>query len=336
MKKIIITICTSVALLSCNKNEMETQSSNSEIIRFNDVATRTVVSNASEITEFSVFADQNLGPDGTTQAHQWVSILQDERVYRDENNDFTYDNTRYWVNGRTFFFFGVYPYGTDVTRTESIDPQGQISFEYTVGVTIPYNASRDFLIAQTTIPVLVDAVDYPLVGMEFNHLLSQIVINVKKDAIYNATDSFIVTQVGISGISRNGTLVAAHSPNTYTESLNVVDESRQIRRQNLNASLTAAGVDVLGENNGMLVLPQVIKEGVAKLSIAYSYQQAADTELQYSTIEVDIPTEQVSQWESGKIYTYNLTLKIDNNIYISTPTVSNWGTAQSGGTIIIK
>lgn len=336
MKRIIITICTAVALLSCNKNEMEVQSANSGIICFSDVATRAIVSNASEITEFSVFAEQNLGPDGTTQAHQWVSILQDERVYRNGSNDFTYDNTRYWVNGRTFFFFGIYPYGTTATRTENVDANGQTAFEYAVKLNVPYNASTDFMVAQTSVPILYEAVSYPVVGMEFDHLLSQIVINVKKDASYNANDSFTVTQVGISGISRNGTFVASHTPNSYTESLNVVDESRQIRRQNLNASLTTGGVDVLGENNGMLVLPQDIKEGVAKLSIAYSYQQAADTELQYSTIEVDIPTTQVSNWESGKIYTYNLTLKIDNNIYINTPTVSNWGTAQSGGTIIIK
>lgn len=308
-----------------------------DLIRFGSVDTRAVVHNGSDITEFAVFAEQNLGADDTPSAHQWVSILRDERVYRTAGNDFSYDHKRYWINGRTFFFLGVYPYGSAVTREEETDALGQTTFKYALDISVPYDANTDYMTAQCSVPVAADQTLYPIVGMEFSHLLAKVAFNIKKSGDYNADDTFVVTQVGLSGISRNAAFVAEHGPNRYVETLTPVSESRQIRRSNLNATINTGGVNVLGENNGLLMVPQSFTDQQVKLSVAYTYTPSGENaEIQYSTLEINIPADQVNRWESGKSYTYNLTLVIDHNIYINTPTVADWGTTQPGGTIIIK
>ena len=87
-------------------------------------------------------------------------------------------------------------------------------------------------------------------------------------------------------------------------------------------------------DDGLLVIPQEL--GSVKLTLEYSYKGESEKEVTYSTVEVDIPTDAVSKWEKGKKYTYTLTLEFDHNIYIGTPTVSDWSTPQAGGTIIIQ
>ena len=317
---------------------IESPNTNDGRIKFGNVSTRAAVTNAAAITEFGVMAEMNLGADGSPEALQWVPLLENERVYRGSDNNFTYDNTRYWVEDRTFFFFAVYPYGTSVTRTEeTIEHNGNnaTKFQYSVNVRVPYSANTDFLVAQCSVPTkeITDLANYPTVGLEFEHLLSQIKVKVKKSTD-NANDQLTVTQVGLSDISRTATFDAVHTPNLYTETFSVVDQASRVRRQNLNVELETTDKQLFGVNDGLLVLPQDISS--AKLTLTYTYKEEGTNEEQYSTIEVGIATKDVKEWTKGKIYTYSLTLAKDHNIYIGTPTVSDWGIAQAGGTIIIQ
>lgn len=317
----------------CKKDALPGDDERKDLIRFSGVDTRAVITNGSQITQFAVFAEQNLGPDDTPEALQWVSLLKDERVYRDDSGDFTYDNKRYWIPERTFFFFGVHPYGASVTREQNSDAK---TFKYTLDIAVPTNAATDYMAAQKTVPVGLAPKVYPVVDMSFTHLLSKVAFKIMKSSEYNADDTFTVTQVGLSGISARATFIAEHGPNTYSEKLTVIPENRQVRRQGLNEVITTSGVNVLGDDDGLLLVPQEFAGGQVKLSVNYTYKGAGDTENTYLTLEVPIPADKVSKWESGKSYVYTLTLMIDHNIYISTPTVSDWGTAQPGGTIIIQ
>lgn len=339
----ILILCALVASQSCKKSGLDPDvDTTGHEIRFDDPKTKASIIEDADIMDFGVFIEKNLGKAGSPTENKWESLIENERVYRVGNtDDFTYDNTRFWVFDREFFFFGVHPYGTSVTRTAE-ETSSQTTFTYTVDLAVPYQANTDYMVAQKTVPVpLAFDVETP-VDMNFRHLLSKVVIKIKKSSDYNAGDTFIVTQIGLSGISRNGTLTATHAPGAYSETLAPTAESRQIRRQNLDLELTTEGVNVLdndpedGFEDGLLIMPQEFVDDQIKLSVAYTYQQDNDTEIQYSTLEVDIPADEINEWESGKSYTYSLELKIDNNIYISTPTVNSWGTAQSGGTIIIK
>lgn len=343
MKRLFWGIFALLTIVACSDDSL-LHTPNSTLINFGNITTRAAVSK-DNITEFGVMADMNLGADNTPEALRWVPMFENERIYK-STNGFTYDNTRYWIDGRTFFFFAVYPYGASVTRTEETieweDAEGKMQtgtkFQYSVDVSVPIDASTDYLVAQRTVSTM-NVTNYPTVDLSFNHLLSQINVVVKKSNEYNAKDIFIVTQVALSGISRTATFEAVHAPNSYRDTLSTITESRLVRRQNLNQELTADGVNVLGENNGLLVVPQQIRS--AKFSFNYSYQEYNSTtstygDIQYSTIEVNIPTDTVAEWLKGKNYTYTLTLKKDHNIYIGTPTVNDWSSPQAGGTVIIQ
>jgi hypothetical protein len=99
--------------------------------------------------------------------------------------------------------------------------------------------------------------------------------------------------------------------------------------------MEAAETELLG-NNGLLLLPQTIVAGQATLNISFQYQQAEDkdgTAIENQTLSKALPA---VVWEANKTYVYNLELKDDKNIYISTPTVEGWGTSQPGGFIIVQ
>ena len=313
---------------------MSTPINDSKPITFGSVETR--VENALEINEFGVFVQQNLGKDDEPTANQWNSLLEGERVYR-TTSGFTYDNTRYWVDNRAFFFWAYYPYaGITAARTEEIeyvDVNGELqpstTSHFTLNVSVPYAANADYMVAQKTEKTGVGT--YPSsVDFDFEHLLSKVVFNVKKSND-NANDKFIVTQVGLAGISRNGVFECTHVPGRLEESFTSTAENRQVRRSNLNKEISTSGVDVL--DGGFYMLPQTLVENQVKLSVTYTSQQNGNGELQYLTVEKVIP---VIEWEKGKVYTYTLELAIDNKIYISTPSVTGWGSMQTGGTIIIK
>lgn len=328
---------------SCKKSGLDPDlDTTGHEIRFDDPRTKVSIIEDADIMDFGVFIEKNMGAAGSLTENKWESLIQNERVYRVGNtDDFTYDNTRFWIYDREFFFFGVHPYGASVIRAAE-DTETQTDFTYTVTLSVPSQANKDYMVAQKTVPVPLDFDVTESVSMEFRHLLSKVVIKIRKSSDYNSGDSFVITNLGLSGISCNGVFEATHTPDSYTETLIPTAENRQIRRQNLNVELTTSGVNVLDDDpddsfeDGLLVMPQEFIDGQVKLSVAYRYQQADDTEVQYSTLEVDIPADEINEWKSGKSYTYSLELKIDNNIYISTPTVNSWGTAQSGGTIIIK
>ena len=322
--------------VACNKELAPPTTPQSKAITFGSVETR--VESADEMNEFGVFAQQNLGKDDDPASLQWLALLEEERVYR-TNSGWTYDNTRYWVDDRTFFFWAYYPYvGTTATRTTETtyvnfngESQPKTISHFTLNVAVPYAADADYMVAQAG--AITTTAPYPSsVDFEFEHLLSKIVFNIKKSGDFNANDKFIVTQVGLTGVSRNGTYVATHTPgSSYKEEFTPTTESRQVRRSNLNKELTTGGVDVT--SGGFYMLPQTLAGDQVKLSIAYTYQQGGNGEVQYLTVEKAIPA---GEWVKEKVYTYTLELAIDNNIYISTPTVSSWGSMQTGGTIIIQ
>lgn len=341
MKRVLPIYIIAILLLSCSKDVpngpiVEQRSP----ISFGDVSTR--VNSASDINEFGVFIGLNIADDNEPGAKEWLSILESERVYRGSDG-FTYDTKCYWVDNRAFFFLGYYPYGTNVTCSQEQSlvtlngvEQNSTTSTYTMDISIPYAANTDFMTAQRSVHTA-DSGFKPTVDMVFSHLLSMVSFTIKKDADgENAEDKFVVTQLGLSGVSRTGKFTAVHTDDSYTEEFIWNDESRQIQRNNINVELTTGGVNILGENNGLMVMPQSLVEGDIMLNISYTYQQKGTDEVLYNTKSVAIPTSTVNKWVAGKKYMYSLILDVDNSIYINTPTMVDWGTPQPGGIVIIK
>lgn len=331
MKRLVLAIFVAAALISgCNRIEIE--GDGTKPIKFGAASTRAEVTSANDILAFKVFAEMNLGADNAEDGSdkQWIPLLENERVYRDNSDaDFTYDNTRYWVNDRTFYFFGFYPETINVTRYGL-----ESGWAYTSTIEVPYAADLDFITAIYSQGITDNS--FPeSVPMQFVHRFARVKFNIKK-AENNKEDKFTVTEIGFSGISRSATFALMYRQGQqYEPILTPNSENRTVNRRNLNKPIEAAGTDLLG-NNGLLLLPQTIVAGQATLNISFQYQQAEDTDgtaIENQTLSKALPA---VVWEANKTYVYNLELKDDKNIYISTPTVEGWGTSQPGGFIIVQ
>lgn len=323
MKKFVLAIFVAAAILS-GCNEVETEENNTPIC-FGEASTRAEVKDASEIKEFKVYAEMNLGSN-----LQWIPLLEGERVYRPSADaPFTYDNTRYWVNDRTFYFFGFYPETTVITRTSEESESGTI-LRYTGTVQVPYAADSDFMSALTIQREIPEGEAFPEgVPMKFKHYFA----NIGFKATKNANNARItITSIGFSGISRTANLSIVCQPgSSYTEELVSVAEQRTVLRRNLSYDIETE--TELLKDNGLLVVPQSIADGQVMLNISYEYQQQEGAEVEYYTFSKAIPA---VEWKANQRYVYTLTLSVDKNIYISTPTVEEWGSPQSGGIIIIQ
>lgn len=308
-------------------------------IKFGMPSARAEVGSADEILEFKVYAEMNLGPDNAEDGsnQQWVPLLEGERVYRANGEaDFTYDNTRYWVNDRTFYFYGVYPATTNVTRygLDSDQDGTNDGWAYNSTIEVPLAADVDYMTAIYSQGITNNA--FPAsVPMPFTHNMARVRFKVKK-AETNQGDTFTVTEIGFSGISRMANLTLRYAPGqTYAPTLTVNSEKGTVNRRNLNVSVETEGTELFTDN-GLLLIPQEIVAGQAKLNISFKFQQEEDVNgeaIENQTIAKDLPA---ITWEPNKTYVYTLELRDDKNIYISTPTVEGWGTPQPGGFIIIQ
>lgn len=353
MRRLFITIFAVAALVSCEKTELQENSPNQgDAIHFGRMSTKAQVQSDNDLLEFGVCAEMNMG-NTNSAALEWSPILENERVWRVDASNWTYTNTSYWIDGHTFSFFGFHPYTNGVIRRSNdiIDASVKIgtSISYTVPINIPYAADDDFMTAYTT--ELANKQSYPeSVNMTFAHKLSKIDFKIKSD---EPLHSYVIKEIGFTGISRTGSLNAVctlGASKSYSETISSTPENRRVTRTGLSVVVNNVdtAVEVLNTEDsqgnvidgGLLVIPQDIVEGQAKLTIGYTYTQKDNngniTDTRDLTLEIDIPTSTISRWESGKSYTYTLTLQVDDNVYISTPMVEAWGSPQSGGIVIIK
>ena len=340
MKKIInivpILAILLVAATSCEHEDHPGKQNRAEI-KFGTASTRAEVNAAGDILEFGVCADMNLGADDTPEAMEWIPLFENDRVWRNNaTSEFTYENERFWVDYRSYHFFGVHPYPASVARAiEDImsgDEKTGTKISYTIPITIPYAADDDIMTAYKA-QVTTDMSSHPSsVDMQFEHKLSRVKLNIKAD---ESGHEYTITEIGLSGVSRTGSLVYELIPGSRkNEAVITNSENRNIRRRNLSVVLDTDGESILGDG-GMLVMPQAVNVGQVKLEISYKYKQINDASgtVTNLTASVNIPA---ITWVSGNTYEYNLTLKMDDKLYISTPTVAPWGSPQSGGIIIIK
>lgn len=322
-----------LTLSSCSNEDLPGGEEQGPAIEFGEVKTRAEVTEATQVREFSVFAEMNYLLEDGTESTDFISLLDNERVYRmseEESADFTYDNKRYWVEDRTFNFFAVYPYmESNVERADLTS--GESSYDgYTIDFTTTASADTDLMAAHNTVLTLTN---YPFpesVNMPFQHLLTKINFNIKKNAEQNADDEFKIIGIGIIGIKNQGTYKTSYSPN-YTDNWEVGNSTMSYSKEFDDKEITTGGITLFNTGEEPLLIPQQ-NEGVT-LYIAYTYKMDGAETATTKQTQATLPT---SEWAAGKQIMYNLTLTVDNYIYFSTPTVEPWGAMQSGGTIIIK
>lgn len=234
-------------------------------------------------------------------------VFDAEKVTNGGGNLWSYDGTQYWIAGKTYDFYAVYP--TDVNAQVSQD--GTITIEN-------FDASQtgaDAVDLMTASATGMNGDSPQMVGLRFGHLLSRVNIMVQAEG----SDAQI-SQARLSGIKTTGDYDSSNSSASW-----ILDGTTSSFDLPSGGNYTATSVpsNLLGD---MLVPPQPVSRFI--LSVAYSF---AGTPA--ATKEITLPADVVSQWEAGQSYTYTLTLS-SNYISFGIPVVNEWGEA-SGGIIIV-
>lgn len=235
-----------------------------------------------------------------------TNVFEGETV-TEENNVWTYgDDYRYWIAGKTYNFYAVYP------AELPTDAKADVSSDGTITVTNfdcsnTGNAAVDLMTATAT----GEGSNPAPVALTFNHLLSKVNIVATVEGgnvtVTDITFAGMVTQGGYS--SQAGWTTPATATGSFTSSEKKV--------------INATGVDLLGD---LLLIPQTVTDQF-KITVNYTLDGVVQ-----APKEITLPTS-IAQWEAGKNYKYTLTFKGDNIIFAVN--VAAWN-HSTGGIITVE
>ena len=333
-----------MAFLSCNKHEIAPVNPETEI-RFGSVTTRAgeVFNGAQEFSVWAVVSsDDYLIDDVALSYHPWMT---NERVY-ETGNGWTYDNTSYWLPNSKFWFFATYPYnsGVNVTRQS----QGGVIYTlYSLNVSADGSTdTKDILIASNIIDTGADAFDADdLVELNFSHLLTKFNLTISQNTGIDSEFEYYVTKVSITGLNDNGVYMIMPYENQFLSAWNM-DEATPMTlsknyeinpiclREDYGTGRKSRPLKVWGEDGVMLIPHEIVTNGVM-IRIDYLYDVNPDDEDygEAKFIEGYIPP---IIWQSNTSINYNIAIANSSFLTFDQPTIEQWGSPQTGGTIIIK
>lgn len=252
-----------------------------------NVQTRAVKENFTSGDAFAVWG----GYDGDA-----TNVFNGETVTFDGAN-WSYTGTRYWVSGKTYDFYAVYPteYGTCSTGGTIIVSDFDTS------------DNTDLMTAEA---LGMNGSNPQTVPFTFRHELARVSVVVQNESGIAGT----ATQVSFSDISTTGTLTRSSSTNASWNNTS----STLISRSDI--SISASGETILLED--LLLIPQTLSGKTLSVTIARNGTTLAGN-LNLSGL-----------WEAGHTYRYVITVQADA-ITFSNFTADEWGETHTGGDINI-
>lgn len=331
------------AAMSCSKDESVRVAPSGEEITFSDAQTRATASTASDIGEFGVYAVMSLAPDANYQQPsdvEYIHILEDERVYK-SGSDYTYTNTAYWFDQRTFHFFGYWPYGT-TSRIASDGVSYELDFEVAKADTPAEQTAADDLLTFHYSTAYVQG-NTTTVDVNFTHILSKITFSISQDFAKNPYDRFHVNSVSLTPIKAGGTYTTSRYNQVgewhYSDSRLIFSFAPGPEDPKPQFTPDPPGTNNLVIFDGLKLVPQKIESGTIGLVVKYTYEQGnGSTPPVYSapvekTASTFLP---IGEWKPGKAYHYKMSLYQDNLIVFKNIDITPWGEQPDAGTIIIK
>lgn len=249
------------------------------------------------------------------------------------------NGTKYWTDA-TYNFFTIYsPSKFDKEPTFNTETK-TFTFPYAID---DVTSSDNEIWAAARLNESHLASETNPIQFEFNHILSKINFRIKKHSSNN-DNKIIVTKVSISNVYTSGVynLDVVKKSEKWVRNLDengeVVDECPPLEFTPgaSNSQIQPAGTLVLG-GDGFLTIPQTVGVNTMKIVIAYDYYDEIEgiTPTYSKEVEAYLPVSVVKEWEVGKNYIYNLLLSAEtNDIFFTTPTISDWGTSPVGSIII--
>ena len=261
-----------------------------------------------------------------------------------EDGEWYYEDTKYWLYETQFSFIATYPYDKDgnIYTIPTVDGQQTGAVELTLSET---PSDIDYLVALSSVNTS-DSIFNPSasVDLQFKHLLSNVSLNVWRDHGKHQNDQMRVRKVTLSNIRKAGTyssVADAWAPTNdkltmeYTNG-DVADDNNIGAATKKGDSFEFSGTPS-APFSGVMLLPQTIdvSSNIVSLRIDYELKRQNAADWESAELETILPA---ITWEKGKQYVYNVVLSsvTDITIYYIQTKVDPWGTPQVGGTVIIK
>ena len=341
MKKSLMSIIAVAAMLnlcSCSKEIIDEPNSQKAIV-FNDVQTRGLINSADEILRMGVFAQMNLGNQDKAEeeaaSNSFIMLLENEKVWRDNSSaDWTYENTRYWVEDRVFHFFAVWPYSKD---NSYVTGDGNGAYGYSVTFETPAAADQELLTA-TRMKKTMTGEPFPeSVGFNFQHELTNVNLKIwSNGAPDNVKDKIRVKSVTLGNVTKTGTLsttAAAESGSSWNYSSTKMEFTKTFDGDGIEVSQAQIKDGVLVPNpvseynpsnsnpgvpfgdDGLLLIPHTIPSGGSVIvTVIYDLQRPIDQQenlWEQKKLQVSLPE---GTWPAGKKLTYNLIISGEQTI----------------------
>ena len=286
-------------------------------------------------------------------------------TYDTATSAWTYEPTRYWMNG-IYDFAAIYPAaittgeGEAATTTAIAGTYAPATAGGAPVLTVPnFDATTqaDLLVAfnnGTDGTGINGATPPSVVNLNFKHALTKINIRIEQDLSEDEENHYFIKRVALSGIKVNGTYTASLNNAVLNgswdiatsrvssfyktfegdgEQLKQIDENGKIVIDE-NGNPIANPIKVWGED-GLLLIPQEVGTDAMQVLIEYNYQLDGSDIKTSRSITTYLPAS-TDLWQSGKAITYVIPIAEPSDIIFAKPTIEPWGgEPQTGDTIII-
>lgn len=295
-----------VMFLGACTSEVPSTSETAEAISFGVPQTRAAVETANDMDAFSVwgwYTDTETGGNP-------VSVFNKTRVA--QASGWNYEGgTRYWIPGKTYRFYGVYPSETSATVEDGIIKVN--------GFNTDANYGEQAVDLMTAVSPVMSGGDAQQVPLNFSHELCKVRFTVKAEPGIPTTT---VQKVILYGYTGQGNFSTGTSPRWTLDGIPYTNADSPLKFEG-NESLTDTH-PIEGEE--WLLIPQAAES----LKLDFSYTQ--------NGIQKEWPLDLTSngkvQWNAGKAYHYVVTVK-SNAISFAQFVIDEWRTSSAGGEIVI-
>ena len=291
-KSIYVPIAALVLLAGSCTNDNEPMATDPNAIAFQtSVQTRAVTESFGQGDAFTVWGGYD---------NDATNVFDGETVTYNGANWSYSGGTRYWVSGKTYDFYAVYPTGVG-----SCSANGTITV-----VDFDTSSNTDLMTAEASM----EGSEPQTVSFAFRHELARVQVVAQCDPGVTAT----LNSASLNDVSTQGTLTRTSTGATW--------------KTPSSSTLTGnSGSQIVGTYNlfggDLLLIPQT----PATLSV--NITRSSETSINETFNLADYTN---GQWVAGEIYRYTILIKQDNiTITFSNFTADEWGETHTGGDINI-
>lgn len=247
------------------------------------------------------------------------AIFDAERIIN-QNGSWIYTSaTRYWKQNSSYAFYAVYPENSMKASSAGMD-----SWNSSTVIDVKNNP-QDYLFAVRNVKT--DAGNPGAVSMNFNHILCQVDIKGKVEAL--AGESVEIISAAISGVSYKASFSYSNSSYSYSASnvtWNPVQQDSTFKSVK-NLTLGNQPMSIFGDS--FFAIPQSLNDN-CKLTVRYrlgSEEKSVESSLGGYKIGV-------LNWMPNQKYIYNFTITVDGYLIFDAPSVEEWKEGSAGSFIV--